>query len=482
MNELYDAVNNCILFLIWIFQGYCLQYFYGSFLEGRGKGKTRNSLCAAAFYVALKLCLRLCLPSGYGARRTIETHFITFIGLVVAALFFYKAVKAVTGFLVLTFMAVCEIGVFCACIVGEIYYPVMDFWNWCMGKGYFLSVSLFETLQTFTYIAAQMFLCTVAVALPVVVFRKIVRNFREKDYAIGRTELFFLLAPGMVSLLICILLQTYIYIENGEIYRASPLLFLVIPAILFFCLLFILSDVRLFQDMIDRNREKSSQIILEKQVSSLQEHIAEMDRMYSGIRGMKHDMKNSLTVIMQLADSGSNEELRDYLSGLSRSFDRLEFHFKTGNAVVDTLLNTKYHEIMCTLPDLQFHADKLLFPKKLMIQSYDIGIILGNALDNALEACKKLKAEEQEAETFIRLSSYAKGKMFFLEMENSFDGKVMRKRDAEFPVTTKTDKKVHGIGLINIKHTAEKYHGAVDWSIKHKVFTLSVMLKNERGI
>ena len=73
------------------------------------------------------------------------------------------------------------------------------------------------------------------------------------------------------------------------------------------------------------------------------------------------------------------------------------------------------------------------------------------------QACKHLKAEEPEAETFIRLSSYANGKMFFLEMENSFDGKVVRKRDAEFPATTRADKKVHGIGLINIKHTAEKY-------------------------
>lgn len=77
--------------------------------------------------------------------------------------------------------------------------------------------------------------------------------------------------------------------------------------------------------------------------------------------------------------------------------------------MVDTLLNTKYHEIMRTLPDLQFHADQLLFPEKLMIQSYDIGIMLGNALDNALEACKKLKAEEPEAETGCGISGHDKG-------------------------------------------------------------------------
>ncbi|MCH5345402.1 MAG: GHKL domain-containing protein [Acetatifactor sp.] len=154
---------------------------------------------------------------------------------------------------------------------------------------------------------------------------------------------------------------------------------------------------------------------------------------------------------MQLAErngNGENTELRAYLSELNQTFDRLEFRFKTGNTVVDTLLGMKYHEIMRTIPDLQLNADKLLFPENLMIQSYDIGVILGNALDNAVEACKKQKAAEQ---------------------------------GAEFPATTKPDKKVHGIGLTNIKNTAEKYRGGVDWTAWNKVFTLTVMLKNERS-
>lgn len=480
MYETYYAVNACVQFLIWLIQGCCLQYFYGSFLEGRGR--KRNGLCTAVLYVALKLCLRLGLPSEYGNIKTIETHFITFFGLVVLALLFYKSARMITVFLVITFMAVCETGLFCASVAEQMYYPLIDFWNWCVSKGYIASASLFENLQAVTYIVTQILLCVVAAAVPAFVFRRIAKDFREKDYVIGRTELFFLLAPGMVSLLICILLQIYIYIENGAIYRISPLLLLVIPAILLLCLLFILMDVKLFQDMIDRNRERSSRVVLEKQISAMQEHIAEMEHMYSGIQGMKHDMKNSLTVIMQLVDSGSSEELREYLSGLNRAFDNLEIHFKTGNTVVDTLLNMKYHEAMRTLPDLRFHADKLMFPESLMIQSYDIGVILGNALDNAVEACKKLKASEPEAETFIRLSSFARKKMFFIEIENSFDGETVRKRGAEFPVTTKADNKIHGMGLVNIKNTAEKYHGAVCWSVKHKVFTLSVMLKNEKGI
>mgnify|MGYP000151252383 FL=1 len=105
---------------------------------------------------------------------------------------------------------------------------------------------------------------------------------------------------------------------------------------------------------------------------------------------------------------------------------------------------------------------------------------MGNALDNAIEACRKLKGKESDAETFIRLSSFRKGKMIFIEITNSFDGNVIRKRQSEFPATDKADKEAHGIGLANIKSVAEKYHGGVDWSVDGKVFILSVMMKDER--
>ena len=198
---------------------------------------------------------------------------------------------------------------------------------------------------------------------------------------------------------------------------------------------------------------------------------------------MKHDMKNTLSVIMQLAtgnEETENAELQAYLSELNRTMERLEFQFRTGNTVVDTLLNMKYHEAVRTIPDMQMDADRLLFPDNLLIQSYDIGIILGNALDNAIEACRKLKGKESDAETFIRLSSFQKGKMIFIEITNSFDGNVIRKRQSEFPATDKADKEAHGIGLANIKSVAEKYHGGVDWSVDGKVFILSVMMKDER--
>ena len=211
----------------------------------------------------------------------------------------------------------------------------------------------------------------------------------------------------------------------------------------------------------------------------MQEHMEEMERIYSEIRGMKHDMKNTLAVIGQL--SKEKGELQEYLADLNQTFDRLDMRFRTGNTVADTLLNMKYHEAVRLIPDLVMDTDRLVFPQDLKIHSYDIGIILGNAVDNAVWACRKLKEKEPEADVFIRFVSRQKGNLLVLTVENRFDGKLVRKPGEEFPVTDKPDKENHGMGLANIKNTVEKYHGTMDYMVKGKVFILSMMMKNERG-
>lgn len=485
---MYEVLNVCFGVIVILGQGYLLQYFLGSFLESRGKDRRRNGLLVMAGYGVLRLVLDEILPSDYESIRTVGKMALLFAAIVLLALLFYKGVHAITAFLGITFMAVSELTFFLAYMLMQIGSKLFDFWIWLMEKGYIASVETLEWLVQITAAVLQIFFYGIFIVLLYFALRKITESFRDKDFRVQRTELYFLLVPGLVGLLICVLLRTImITIENDVpklLYDRYPILIIIVPSILILSLLSIFCAVKTFQDMIALNREKNSRIILEKQIDNMQEHIAEIEHVYSGIRSMKHDMKNTLSVIMQLAagkEETENAELQAYLSELNRTMDRLEFQFRTGNTVGDTLLNMKYHEAVRTIPDIQMDADRLLFPDNLLIQSYDIGIILGNALDNAIEACRKLKGKEPDAETFIRLSSFQKGKMIFIEITNSFDGNVIRKRQAEFPVTDKADKEAHGIGLSNIKNAAGKYHGAVDWSVNNKVFTLSVMMQNERS-
>ncbi len=397
----------------------------------------------------------------------------------VTALVFYRAIGKIALFIIVTFMAVGEMSFFLAHMLFELGNHLFRLWDWCLENGY--SLEFYNCVVSITLIGNQILFCVIGAAVLYFTLRRFVQDYREKEYAVHRTELLFIITPGLTGLMVCTLLRITIdTAENGvpeTLYDRYPSLMVIMPVILLLLLFSVMFGVKLFQDMICWNREKSSRIILEKQVSSLQEHMGEMERVYSGIRGMRHDMKNTISLIMQLA-AGKEEELKAYLEELNETMDRLEFRFKTGNTVVDTLLNMKYHEIASTVPDLRMDVEGLQFPEKLFIQSYDIGIVIGNALDNAIEAC--LKVKEPDAEAFIRISSFQKRELFFLKVENSFDGKVVRKPQNEFSVTDKADRENHRIGLANIKSTAEKYQGTMDFKVNGRVFILSVMMKNER--
>lgn len=484
--RVFDVVRAVQEVLYVLFQGYCLQYFFGAFLESRFPKSKWSSVFVIILFGILKLGGNLLIPTGYESTVIIERQILLLFIVLVLAFGFYKAVHTITVFLVVTFMAVSEISFFLAYLLFQFGCNIFDILAWLVEKEYITSPRTVAIVSNTIVLILQLLLYVVCIMLLYFSLTKIVKSFREKDYSIHKTELLFILTPGMVGLLICMLLRiVMVTLENGVpelLYEKYPILIIFIPLIMLLSLLSILYGVKLFQDMIYVNREKNSRIILENQIGSMQEHMKEMERVYSGLRSMKHDMKNTLFIIMQLAEGKGekeNTELQAYVSELNHTFDRLEFQFKTGNTVVDTLLNMKYHEALRTIPDIQIDAECLLFPDNLLIQSYDIGIILGNALDNAIEACRKLKEKEPDAEAFIRLSSFQKGKMIFIEIENSFDGNVIRKRQSEFPVTDKADKQAHGIGLANVKKAAEKYHGAVDWSVDHKAFTLSVMMQNE---
>lgn len=469
-------------------QGGCFSYFFGSFLESRRKNSHFCGVFAAASYGMLRFGMNLVLPSDYGSIIAVGKLTVSFLGIVLLSLVFYKGLQVITAFLAVIFLAVSEISFFLAYMGMRAGSHLFDLWIWFAERGV-IDADRLGLIVPATALALQLIFYGIYLFVLYFVLKKITGSFQDKKYRIQRTELYFLLTPGMAGLLICMLLRIIMVTAENNLprilYDKYPVLALVVPAILILSLMSMVYGVKLFQDMIALNREKSSRIILERQLSSMQEYMTEMERVYAGITSMKHDMKNTLSVAMRLAgekewNGEGTDGLKNYLSELNQAFDRLEYRFKTGNRVVDILLNMKYHEAIQSILDFKMDTDRLLFPKNLLIQGFDIGIILGNALDNAVEACKKLKEKKPEAEVFIRLASFPKGKMFFLEVENSFDGKLIPGHQSEFPATGKRDRETHGIGLLNIKKAAEKYHGGVDWSANNNVFTLTVMMQNER--
>lgn len=471
-----------------LLQGYLLSWFLGSFMRTRFENRRYSPYYIVVLWSALKLSTNLWIRTDNQSLLILGKQSLIVGILVLFIMWLYKADWELKLYLSLTFASVSEISFFLSYMIMLYGRKIFEFWVWCLEKGYITSMELGMTLVNGTAMLLQALVYAGVLLLSWWVCGALIREYREKEYRMSRRELLFILTPAAVGLLMCLLLRIIFVTMEGEnmilLYDRYPLLQIVVPAILILSLLSIIFGVRLFQDMILLNREKSRGIVMERQVQSMQEHMKEMERIYAGIRGMRHDMKNTLSVIMQLeadagGDPGGNRELQQYLEELNQTMDRLEFRFRTGNPVADTLLNMKYHEALNRVPGLEIRAEHLLFPEDLQIQGYDMAVILGNALDNAIEACERLRQREPEAEAKIRISSFCKGKMLFIEIENSFDGRVLQRAGGEFPETSKADREMHGIGLANIRDSAGKYQGAVDWEVHGRNFRLMVMMKNE---
>ncbi len=482
-----DAINNSLTVIVLLIEGYLLQFFLGGFLESRFLQGKINKLCLIVIYGGLALAVDYTLPSDYGNVRIWGKKLLMLLIISIVTISFYMAVKNITVFLIITFMAVKDICFLIAYTILATGQYWTRLWVQLYEQGYLTTVDNFMLAVEITLMTLQIVMFAISLVLCYLALRKIVVAYKEKEYPIQKKELQFIMIPSLIGLLLCILLRMLMITVEDEgarlLYDTHPILIILVPGIMLLSLMSIFYAVQLFQDMIILNRERNNRIILEKQMDNMQVQIKEVERVYSGVRSMKHDMKNSLSIIMHLAfknQENENVELQEYLRELNHKMEQLELQFKTGNGVVDTLLSIKYHEIKDRMPDLQMHVDGLIFPEHLRIQSYDLGVILGNALDNAIEACEKWKEVEAEEPLFIRLTSFQRGPMFFVEIENSFDGKIIRTKHSEFPVTSKKDLKSHGIGLANIKNIAEKYQGAVDWMVLDNVFTLTVMLKNDR--
>ena len=482
--EIYKFISDGINLLLFLFQGYLLQHFNESFLEHRLKSKQWNRVFVMVLFLLLRSVSWIWRPEDPTVKAVVYLVWL-FALTALLVLGFYRSSYGIASFLIVTFVAVSECSVMFAYTLLHVSLKLLGLWLWFFEHGYFLFEEFLVAVEVTGTVVTALYSVIIA-GLMYVFLRKVICTFRERDRKLHRTERWFLLTPGITGLLICLLLRIIIFtVESSALelfYDNYPLLVLVVPVIMLLCLMSICNRVKLFQNMTRLNRERNSRVILEKQIGSMQEHIAEIERLYSGIRNIKHDMRNTLSIVMCLASENREAEkgeLDAYLTELNRTLDKLELHYRTGNAVVDTLLNMKYHELLVTMPECELDAEQLIFPAGLVIQSYDFGVILGNALDNAMEACKKLYEQDSGEKLFIRLASFRRGNQFFIEVVNSFDGRIFRGKEREFPETCKADKKLHGMGLYHIKSTAEKYYGAVEWSADSKMFTLTVMLQNQ---
>lgn len=228
-------------------------------------------------------------------------------------------------------------------------------------------------------------------------------------------------------------------------------------------------------ELVQLGEEERKRAILENQMVQMQREIEEIQDIYTDMRGLRHDMKShleSIAAVIRKISCKDKEELGNYIEKMETTVSRLDFAYRTGNPITDVIIHQKKQE--AEKQDISFEAD-FTYPDKQQIDVYDIGIVLNNALENAIEASSKVRGKKS-----ISLRSYMKGNLFFIEVENYFWGEIIFDRETGLPVSSKADKQLHGLGMENIQRCARKYMGGIDVTIHNtgsrKKFNLTIMM------
>ncbi len=180
---------------------------------------------------------------------------------------------------------------------------------------------------------------------------------------------------------------------------------------------------------------------------------------------LRHDMKNHIIVLSALSRNKEWEKIENYLRNMEDiALDALED--VTGNKAVDALLHQKRKR--AEEENIQWECD-VQIPGECCIDEFDLCVLFGNILDNALEACGRMQEGECR---FINIQAKAVKKCFLIEVKNSMD------RTEKFTegFTNKGNSRKHGIGLLNTGDVVHGYNGVMNAEAKHGIFIMSILM------
>lgn len=194
-------------------------------------------------------------------------------------------------------------------------------------------------------------------------------------------------------------------------------------------------------------------------------HYDEVETMYRKMRGWRHDYHNHIQTLKAYMDMERYEDADEYLDRLDEDLSTVDTVLKTGNVMVDAILNSKL--TLIKEKNIQVDATAMV-PQDIEVSGIDLSVIIGNLLDNAMEACMKLP----ESERFIRIYIDIVKKQFYISVTNSMAGKAKRGG-----IGFLSDKKgSHGFGLLRIDSIVAKYHGYLNRQTENGVFATEIML------
>lgn len=215
---------------------------------------------------------------------------------------------------------------------------------------------------------------------------------------------------------------------------------------------------------------KEKLIFAELHINNQVLHYQELNKHQNELRIFRHDIKNRLFSLMAMVKDGQSDKALQIMESNLDWLEEMNSNIiNSGNPVVDAILQAKLHVAKDKNISLQI-STKLA--DEITIDELELGIVIGNALDNAIEAVEKNIDKDKK---YINLTLMLTDDRISISILNPVEENV----DTEKLITSKSDKEKHGYGIKSIKTIVQKYDGIVLFSCENKIFKVSINMANK---
>lgn len=211
-------------------------------------------------------------------------------------------------------------------------------------------------------------------------------------------------------------------------------------------------------------------ILLEQQINYYTNQYLLAESAQKETLRFRHDLKNVLIGLQAKLETGEVSGSKQILNTLIDDFSSSKGIAHSGNLIIDSIINYK-HQVASSV-NIPFQLD-LRFPAEIVLDPTAISVILGNALDNAIEACQRIHSGKR----YIKIQMHYQHESLFIHIENTYAGSIRTNISGKI-CSTKSNYKSHGIGLKSIHDMVEKMQGLLDISFDHNIFQLEIVLFN----
>ncbi|MDF2951396.1 MAG: Histidine kinase, gyrase and HSP90-like ATPase [Anaerocolumna sp.] len=290
--------------------------------------------------------------------------------------------------------------------------------------------------------------------------RMILRIQKKNKFALSLTEWLAIFGVFIMSFLAAVLVFDLIMIYPKSNQNDWIAILVVISLIIINIL-----SYYIFITISARNKEKFEYSLKELQLTEQEKSIKEIKASYEEVRKLRHDMKNYVQCAIALLHNEKAEEAKSYLESLLNN--KMTF----GNQVVFTdsdVLNAVLNSKISLCKQQGISVKYQVSGNVSAIAELDLSILLGNLLDNAIEAC--LNTDDRK----IDLKIYEDRNYLIINIDNSIKESVLSKNPQL--ISTKEDKLKHGFGTLSIKDIVNQYNGMVNYYEENGHFISDIWL------